>query len=81
MATAFGLAIAIVSVLVYYFLLNRVDVLVRELDDAPGRSSSWSPSESQRHVPQDRRHTPRCDRRAAPTGLAGDRSMTLLDCS
>ena len=42
-ATAFGLAIAIVSVAFYYFFLNRVDVLVRELDRcARGRSSSWS---------------------------------------
>ena len=32
-ATAFGLAIAIVSVTAYYYLLNRVDVLVRELDE------------------------------------------------
>jgi biopolymer transport protein ExbB len=32
-ATAFGLGIAIVSVSLYYYFLNRVDVLVRELDD------------------------------------------------
>ena len=32
-ATAFGLAIAIVAVAFYYFFLNRVDLLVRELDD------------------------------------------------
>ncbi|WP_435017119.1 MotA/TolQ/ExbB proton channel family protein [Tundrisphaera sp. TA3] len=32
-STAVGLGIAVVSVAVYYFLLNRVDVLVRELDD------------------------------------------------
>jgi biopolymer transport protein ExbB len=32
-ATALGLAIAVVSVAAYYFLLNKVDVLVRELDD------------------------------------------------
>lgn len=31
--TAGGLAIAVVSVVAYYFLLNRVDLLVRELDD------------------------------------------------
>lgn len=31
--TALGLAIAIISVTAYYFLLNRVDVLVRDLDD------------------------------------------------
>lgn len=33
LATAFGLAIAVVAVTVYYFLLNRLDVLVAELDD------------------------------------------------
>ena len=32
-ATAFGLAIAVVSVAAYYYLLNRVDLLVRELDE------------------------------------------------
>lgn len=32
-ATALGLAIAIVSVAAYYFLLNKVDVLVREIDE------------------------------------------------
>ena len=31
-ATAFGLVVAVVSVIFYYVLLNRVDVLVRELD-------------------------------------------------
>ena len=31
-ATAFGLVVAVVSVICYYVLLNRVDVLVRELD-------------------------------------------------
>ncbi len=32
-ATAIGLAIAVVSVVMYYYLLNKVDVLIRELDD------------------------------------------------
>jgi biopolymer transport protein ExbB len=32
-STALGLAIAVVSVTVYYYLLNRVDLLVRDLDD------------------------------------------------
>jgi biopolymer transport protein ExbB len=32
-ATAFGLAIAIVAVTSYYFLLNKVDVLTRIVDD------------------------------------------------
>jgi biopolymer transport protein ExbB len=31
--TAMGLAIAVISVVAYYYLLNRVDVLVRDLDD------------------------------------------------
>jgi biopolymer transport protein ExbB len=31
--TALGLAIAVVSVTAYYYLLNRVDVLVRDLDE------------------------------------------------
>lgn len=33
LATAFGLMIAVVAVTVYYFLQNRLDTLVRELDD------------------------------------------------
>jgi biopolymer transport protein ExbB len=32
-STALGLAIAVVSVAAYYYLLNRVDVLVRELEE------------------------------------------------
>ncbi len=36
-STAFGLAIAVVSVAAYYYLLNRVDLLVRELDDSARR--------------------------------------------
>ena len=32
-STAIGLGIAVVSVTAYYYLLNRVDVLVRDLDD------------------------------------------------
>jgi biopolymer transport protein ExbB len=35
--TAMGLAIAVVSVTAYYYLLNRVDLLVRELDEQAGR--------------------------------------------
>lgn len=33
MATAFGLVIAVISVAVYYFLLHRIDALVKDLDD------------------------------------------------
>ena len=32
-STAIGLAIAVASVVAYYFLLNRVDILVRDMDD------------------------------------------------
>ena len=32
-ATAMGLAIAVVSVVAYYYLLNRVDLLIRDLDE------------------------------------------------
>lgn len=32
-STAFGLAIAVVSVALYYYFLQRIDVLARELDD------------------------------------------------
>jgi biopolymer transport protein ExbB len=60
MTTAFGLAIAIVSVAAYYFLLNRVDVLVRDLDEHAGRVVDLISAESGR---------PLADRRvgAAPT--------------
>ena len=47
-ATAFGLAIAIVSVAFYYFFLNRVDVLVRELDDRTRQVIELVSGESQR---------------------------------
>ena len=63
--TALGLAIAIVSVTVYYYLLNRVDVLVRDLDDharqvidlvcaeairpATDRRPTHAPGEASRH--------------------------------
>jgi len=32
-STAFGLGVAIISVAMYYYLLNKVDVLVRDLDE------------------------------------------------
>ena len=57
-ATAIGLAIAIVSVAFYYFFLNRVDLLVRELDDRTRQVIELVCSEAQRHSPQDRRHIP-----------------------
>ena len=56
-ATAFGLAIAIVSVAFYYFFLNRVDLLVRELDDrdAAGHRAGLRASRIG-SAPADRRH-------------------------
>ncbi len=57
-ATAFGLAIAITAVVFYYFFLNRVDVLVRELDDRTRQVIELVSSESQRLAPADRRHAP-----------------------
>ena len=57
-ATAFGLAIAIVAVAFYYFFLNRVDLLVRELDDRTRQVIELVSSESHRLPPADRRHSP-----------------------
>ena len=57
-ATAFGLSIAIVAVTFYYFFLNRIDVLLREMDDRTRQVIELVSSESQRLVPQDRRHFP-----------------------
>jgi biopolymer transport protein ExbB len=57
-ATAFGLSIAIVAVTFYYYFLNRVDVLLREMDDRTRAVIELVSSESQRLVPQDRRHLP-----------------------
>ena len=52
-STALGLAVAIVSVAAYYFLLNRVDVLVRDLDDLVRRVVDLVSAEALR--PADRR--------------------------
>ncbi len=57
-ATAFGLGIAIVAVTFYYFFLNRVDVLIRELDDRTRQVIELVSSESQRMIGADRRHVP-----------------------
>ena len=57
-ATAFGLVIAIVAVAFYYFFLNRVDILVRELDDRTRQVIELVSSESQRLAPGERRHAP-----------------------
>jgi biopolymer transport protein ExbB len=57
-ATAFGLAIAVVAVAFYYYFLNRVDVLVRELDDRTRQVIDLVASESQRHSAAAGRHAP-----------------------
>ena len=57
-ATAFGLSIAIVAVTFYYYFLNRVDLLIRELDDRTRQVIELVSSESQRLAPADRRHGP-----------------------
>jgi biopolymer transport protein ExbB len=57
-ATALGLSIAIVAVTFYYYFLNRVDVLIRELDDRTRQVIELVSSESQRLGSADRRHGP-----------------------
>jgi biopolymer transport protein ExbB len=57
-ATALGLAIAIVAVTFYYFFLNRVDLLIRELDDRTRQVIELVASETQRVPAADRRHGP-----------------------
>ncbi len=54
-STAFGLAIAVVSVAAYYYLLNRVDLLVRELDDHARSVIDLVAAEAIRPGPGDRR--------------------------
>ncbi len=44
--TALGLGIAIVSVVFYYYLLNRVDVLVRDLDENARQAVDFVSAES-----------------------------------
>lgn len=55
-ATAFGLGIAIFAVTSYYYLLNRVDLLVRELDDQTRQVIDMVSSEALRPGSLDRRH-------------------------
>jgi biopolymer transport protein ExbB len=50
--TAFGLAIAVVSVAAYYYLLNRVDVLVRALDELARRAIDLVAAEAIRPLAQ-----------------------------
>jgi biopolymer transport protein ExbB len=54
-STAFGLAIAVVSVAAYYYLLNRIDVLVRALDEHSRRVIDLVASEAIRPGASDRR--------------------------
>ncbi len=54
-ATAFGLVVAVVSVAFYYFFLNRVDVLLRELDDQTRRVVDLVSIESHRTAAAERR--------------------------
>jgi biopolymer transport protein ExbB len=55
-ATAFGLVIAIFAVAAYSYLLNRVDVLVRELDEKTRQVIDLVSSETVRPLGSDRRH-------------------------
>ena len=55
-ATAFGLVIAIFAVAAYYFLLNRVDLLVRDLDENTRQVIELVSSEAVRPAGPDRRH-------------------------
>ena len=57
-ATAFGLVIAIFAVAAYYFLMNRVDVLVRDLDERARQVIELVSVESLRPAGLDRRHGP-----------------------
>jgi biopolymer transport protein ExbB len=55
MTTAFGLLIAIISVTAYYYLLNRVDVLVRELDNQANKVIDLVAAETSPRPTLDRR--------------------------
>lgn len=72
-STALGLAIAVVSVAAYYFLLNRVDILVRELDDQARQVIDLVSSEAIRPALPDRRPTPGL---AGPTDHARQETRT-----
>jgi biopolymer transport protein ExbB len=57
-ATAAGLAIAIFAVTAFYYLMNRVDVLVRELDERTRQAIELVSAEALRPANLDRRHAP-----------------------
>ena len=71
-ATAFGLAIAIVSVVFYYFFMNRVDLLVKELDDRTRQVIDLVSGEFHRLPLADRRHSRDRIGRVSPSGVARD---------
>jgi biopolymer transport protein ExbB len=50
-STALGLAIAVVSVAAYYYLLNRIDILVRALDENARKVIDLVSSEALRPAP------------------------------
>jgi biopolymer transport protein ExbB len=55
-ATALGLAIAIFAVAAYYYLMNRVDLLVRELDERTRQVIELVSGEAIRPAGLERRH-------------------------
>jgi biopolymer transport protein ExbB len=57
-ATAIGLGIAILAVSFYYILMNKIDLLVRELDDRARQAIDLVSAESQRLAQNDRRPLP-----------------------
>jgi len=54
-ATAFGLAVAVVSVIFYYFFMNKIDLLVQALDDQTRKVIDLVASDSHRPTPAERR--------------------------
>jgi len=70
-ATAVGLAIAIFSIAAYYFLLNRVDLLVRDLDEEARKVIDLVCAESLRPAPD--RRTPM----SSPGDLSRQESRVL----
>jgi biopolymer transport protein ExbB len=63
-STAIGLGIAVVSVAAYYYLLNRVDLLVRDLDDYIRQVIDTISAESLRPAPDRRIDHVRSESRA-----------------
>ena len=70
-ATAFGLVIAIFAVAAYYYLLNRVDILVRDLDEKTRQVIELVSSEAVRPAGPDRRHGAISTLGPAPAGNPG----------